>query len=90
MQDHSHRLLFLGLTGLMSVAALYGSQAGPTLLIGTDAAQPVLSASLTGSEERVSPVAATDLAPQTPNCPGGAHELSSPCAALSKIAISSP
>ena len=90
MQDHSHKLLFLGLTGLMSVAALYGSEAGPTLLVGADGPQPVLSASLTRSEERASPLVAAKLAPQTPNCPGAADELTAPCAATSKIALSSP
>ena len=90
MQDHSHRLLFLGLTGLMSLAALYGSEAGPTLLVGTDAAQPVLSASLTRSEGRVSPVVAAKLVPDTSNCLGSANVPSRPCAATSKISLSSP
>lgn len=36
MQDHSHRLLFLGATGLMCAAAVYGSQAGPALLLPPD------------------------------------------------------
>ena len=89
MQDHSHRFLFLGLTGLMSVAALYGSEAGPTLLVGADGPQPVLSASLTRSEERVSPVVAAKLAPQTANCSGTPHEFSSLCAAKLKVALSS-
>ena len=34
MQDHSHKLLFLGVTGLMCVAALYGSQTGPEMFGG--------------------------------------------------------
>jgi len=89
MQDHSHKLLFLGLTGLMSVAALYGSEAGPTLLVGADGAQS-MSASLTPSEERASPVIAAKLAPQAPNCPGSANAPSAPCAATSKIALSRP
>jgi hypothetical protein len=90
MQDHSHKLLFLGLTGLMSVAALYGSEAGPTLLVSTDGAQPAVSASLNRSEGRASPVMAAKLAPQSLGCPGTAHELSSPCAAKSEISLSSP
>ena len=90
MQDHSHRLLFLGLTGLMSVAALYGSEAGPTLLLGNDAARPALSASLAGSEERASLLAAAKPAPQNPDCHGSANAFSAPCVATSKIALSSP
>jgi hypothetical protein len=90
MQDHSHKLLFLGLTGLMSIAALYGSEAGPTLLVDTDGARPALSASFTRSEERASPFAAAKLAPHTANCPGSAYAPSALCAATSKIALSSP
>ena len=82
MQDHSHRLLFLGLTGLMSIAALYGSEAGPTLLLGSDGTQPALSANLTRSEAK--------LSPQTQNCAGTARDLSALCAGTSKIALSSP
>jgi hypothetical protein len=33
MQDHSHRFLFLAATGLMCAMSVYGSQAGPTLLL---------------------------------------------------------
>ena len=33
MQDHSHRLLFLAATGLMCAVTVYGSQAGPGLLL---------------------------------------------------------
>ena len=33
MQDHSHRFLFLSATAMMCAAAVYGSQAGPTLLL---------------------------------------------------------
>jgi hypothetical protein len=33
MQDHSHKLLFLALTGAMCAASLYGSQAGPSLFL---------------------------------------------------------
>jgi len=36
MQDHSHRLLFLGATGLMCAAAIYASQAVPALLAPSD------------------------------------------------------
>ena len=35
MQDHSHKLLFLGATALMCVAALYAAQVGPTLFAGS-------------------------------------------------------
>lgn len=90
MQDHSHRLLFLGLTGLMSAAALYGSEAGPTLLMGNDAARPALSESFTRNEELASPVVAAKLPVQRSNCPGSASELAPLCGATSKIALSSP
>jgi len=90
MQDHSHKLLFLGLTGLMSVAALYGSEAGPTLLVGTDDSPPARSASLTPGKERASPVIAAKLAPQTPDCLGTVHELSALCATKSNIVLSNP
>ena len=33
MQDHSHRFLFLSATALMCAAVVYGSRAGPTLLL---------------------------------------------------------
>jgi hypothetical protein len=33
MQDRSHRFLFLSATAIMCAAAVYGSQAGPTLLL---------------------------------------------------------
>jgi hypothetical protein len=36
MQGNSHRLLFLGATAIMCAVALYGSQAGPTLLLPPD------------------------------------------------------
>ena len=90
MQDHSHRLLFLGLTGLMSAAALYGSEAGPTLLIGGERAQPALSASFTRSEERASPFVAAKPQPRASICPGSVNAPSALCAATSKIALSSP
>ena len=40
MQDRSHKLVFLGLTALMSAAAFYGSEIGPTLLITNDGFPP--------------------------------------------------
>ena len=43
MQDRSHKLLFLGLSGLMSAACFYGAQTGPTLLVGNDAMPPAVS-----------------------------------------------
>ena len=47
MQDHSHKLLFLGVAGLMCAAALYGSQTGPEMFGGQSetvaGASPVLS-----------------------------------------------
>jgi hypothetical protein len=33
MQDHSHKFIFLALTGAMCAASLYGSQAGPSLFL---------------------------------------------------------
>ena len=33
MQDHSHKFFFLAATGVMCAAAMYGSQAGPSLLL---------------------------------------------------------
>src|SRR5258705_8899768 len=89
MQDHSHKLLFLGLTGLMSIAALYGSEAGPTLLVGTDGSPPARSASLTSGEASASQFAAK-LAPDTSNCLGSANDSSTLCAATSKISLFKP
>jgi hypothetical protein len=36
MQDHSHKFLFLGVTAVMCAAAVYGSEAGPALLLPAD------------------------------------------------------
>jgi hypothetical protein len=49
MQDHSHKLLFLGLSGLMSIAALYGAQTWPTLFAG-DAGPAISTAGLAGGQ----------------------------------------
>jgi hypothetical protein len=98
MQDHSHKLLFLGLTALMSAAAFYGSEAGPTLLIGNDAATPLaVSAALTPHDARAS-LDRTDLtkAPfaakltMEGTCSGAASDVSPLCPATSKISLSSP
>jgi hypothetical protein len=93
MQDHSHKLLFLGLTGLMSAAAFYGSEAGPTLLFGDDARPPVISAALTPGDAGISfdqdPSKTADLAADG-TCVEGANGLSPLCRATSKIALPSP
>jgi hypothetical protein len=47
MQDHSHKMLFLGASALMCAAAMFGSQAGPWLLVNEQGA-PVQFASDTG------------------------------------------
>ena len=49
MQDHSHKLMFLALSGLMSIAALYGAQTWPVLLAGDD--RPGISAAGLGSSQ---------------------------------------
>ena len=86
MQDRSHKLLFLGLTGLMSAAAFYGSQAGPTLLVGNDAAPPAVSAAVTARDEDPIVVKlATDG-----DCREATSDLSALCRAKSKISVSSP
>ena len=96
MQDHSHRFLFLGLTGVMSAAALWGSEAGPTLMVGKDATPLAINASFTPRAERdaltatapsKTPIAAK-LAPDAP-C-STASEASAPCLATSKVSLSSP
>lgn len=48
MQDRSHRWLFFGVTAMMALAALYGSEAGPLLLANdvSTAPEPAHSASL--------------------------------------------
>jgi hypothetical protein len=97
MQDHSHKLLFLGLTGLMSAAAVWGSEAGPTLLVGKDAIPPAIIAGFTPRDEgdgliatapSKTPIAAK-LAPDAA-CAAEAREISPLCLATSKINLSSP
>jgi hypothetical protein len=87
MQDHSHKLLFLGLTGLMAAACVYGSEAGPTLLAGTDIASSSVSAAFTPAPSET-PVAAKLAADR--NCSESASELSPLCRAASKVVLSSP
>jgi hypothetical protein len=86
MQDHSHKLLFLGLTGLMSAACIYGSEAGPTLLATVEKAPSSVSAALnpTASE----PVLAAKVAGQS--CSEATSERSPLCRAASKIVLSTP
>ena len=86
MQDHSHRLLFLALTGLMSAAAFYGSEAGPTLLVGNDAASQ--AANVTVSVPNEDPIVAKLTTDGT--CPQAASEPSAFCLAKSKISLSGP
>jgi len=90
MQDHSHRFLFLGLTGLMSAAAFWGSEAGPTLMVGKDATPSAINAGFTPRDARDAhaPIAAK-LAPDAA-CSAAASEVSPPCLATSKVSLSSP
>ena len=97
MQDHSHRFLFLGLTGLMSAAALWGSEAGPTLMVGKDATPQAIHAGVTPRDERdaltaaapsKAPIAAK-LAPDA-SCSAAASEASPLCLATSKVSLSGP
>jgi hypothetical protein len=97
MQDRSHKLLFLGLTALMSAAAFYGSEAGPTLLVGKDAMPLAINAGFTPRDERDALIAtAPSIAPiaakLTPDaaCSAEASEISPLCLAKSKISLSSP
>lgn len=97
MQDRSHKLLFLGLTALMSAAAFYGSETGPTLLIGRDVPPPAAGAGFTPRDEHTlldrtdlsgTPFAAklsTDAA-----CLGTGSDVSQPCLATSKVSLSRP
>ena len=95
MQDRSHKLVFLGLTALMGVAAFYGSEAGPTLLIGNDVQSQAVVAVFASRDERAS---LTDLsnapfvAKLAPDgaCTKAASDVSPPCLATSKISLSSP
>ena len=85
MQDRSHKLVFLVLTALMSAAAFYGSETGPTLLITNDGFPP---ASLNQIDPFKAPFAAklaTDGA-----CLGTAGDVSQPCLATSKVSLSRP
>ena len=92
MQDRSHKLVFLGLTALMSAVAFYGSETGPTLLIGKDV-PPAASAGFAPRVEGVpldqtDPTAAklaTDGA-----CLATASEVSPLCLATSKVSLSGP
>lgn len=97
MQDRSHKLLFLGLSALMSAACFYGSQTGPTLLIGNDARSQAVNAVFPLREERdVSNMTASSNAPIAAKlAPDGAcsvegSEKSPLCLATSKISLSSP
>ena len=97
MQDRSHKLLFLGLTALMSAAAFYGSEAGPTLLIGNDVPPVVAGAGFTPRDEGA-PLDRTGLskipfaAKLTTKgaCSEPASEVSQFCLAASKVSLSSP
>jgi len=95
MRDHSHRFLFLGLTGVMSAVALWGSEAGPTLMVGKDATPQAINAGFTPRAERdaltapsKAPIAAK-LAPDA-SCSAAASEASPLCRATSKVSLSSP
>jgi hypothetical protein len=97
MQDRSHKLLFLGLTALMSAAAFYGSEAGPTLLIGNDVTPPAAGAGFTPRDERdalimTAPSGAPIAAKLTTKgaCSQPASEVSQLCLATSKVSLSSP
>jgi hypothetical protein len=97
MQDHSHKFLFLGLTGLMSAAAFWASEAGPTLLVGKDAISPAIIAGFTPRDERDGLIAtapsnapiAAKLAPDAA-CAAEASEMSPLCLGTSKVSLSSP
>lgn len=97
MQDRSHKLLFFGLTALMSAAAFYGSEAGPTLLIGNDVPPPAAGAVFTPGVEHA-PLDRTHLS-QAPfaaklatvgACPGTVSDVFQLCLATSKVSLSSP
>ena len=105
MRDHSHRFLFLGLTGVMSAVALWGSEAGPTLMVGKDATPQAINAGFTPRVERDALTAverdaltatapskapiAAKLAPDA-SCSAAASEASPLCRATSKVSLSSP
>ena len=69
MQDHSHKLFFLGVTGAMCAVALYGAQVGPNLFAGANVAPAgLLTAGFAGSDQGL--VSAAFHAPQAvDNCP---------------------
>ena len=96
MQDRSHKLVFLGLTALMSAAAFYGSETGPTLLIGKDVPPSAAGAGSTPDDARG--LDRTDLS-KTPfaaklatdgACLGTASDVSQLCLATSKASLSRP
>jgi hypothetical protein len=71
MQDHSHRFLFLSATALMCAALVYGSRAGPTLLLpdvpppqSAIAKPPTVSSAAHGAVRSVS-FRTSEAAPQT-------------------------
>jgi hypothetical protein len=70
MQDHSHRFLFLSATALMCAAVVYGSRAGPTLLLpdappqSAVAKTPTVSRDAHGAVQSVS-FRTSETAPQT-------------------------
>ena len=96
MQDGSHKLLFLGLSCLMSVACFYGSQTGPMLLVGNDAMPAVESIVFTPRGEHdplmtTAPSGAPIAAKLAPDgaCPAETSEKSPLCLATSKVSLSS-
>ncbi len=92
MQDRSHKLVFLGLTALMSAVAFYGSETGPTLLITKptllitkDVFPPASLNLIDPSETPLAAKLATDGA-----CLGTASDVSQPCLGTSKVSLSRP
>jgi hypothetical protein len=71
MQDHSHRFLFLGATAIMCAVAVYGSQAGPAMLLPEDRpASTIAQAPFVASTEAHGPLRrvsfrTSESAPQT-------------------------
>jgi hypothetical protein len=97
MQDRSHKLVFLGLTALMSAAAFYGSEIGPTLLIGKDVPPPAAGAGFTPGDEHTlldrTELSKTPLAAKLATdgaCLGIASDVSQLCLATSKVSLSGP
>jgi len=89
MQDHSHKFLFLALTGVMSAAALYGSQAGPTLLMGNEA-PPAAQALAVQNEVASSDRAVLTRGNEEWTCGETATDISTLCPAKSKVSLSTP